>query len=85
MNIEGSIPFSVAQAYGAQRATHVAKATVAQPVQQLVAGQVAGKVHFDGIGVDVSNAQPLQLYTRTADCIEAATRIATGQHLDIQV
>jgi hypothetical protein len=51
-------------------------------VQQLVAGQVPGKVHFDG--VDVSNAQPLQLYTRTADCIEAATRIATGQHLNIE-
>jgi len=85
MNIEGPIPFSVAQAYGAQQATHIVKATVAQPVQQVVAGQVAGKVHFEGIGVDISKAQPLQLYTRTADCIEAATRIATGQHLDIQV
>jgi hypothetical protein len=82
MQVEGPIPFSVAQAYGAQRATQIAKATVAQSVQHIVAGQVAGKVHFDG--VDVSNAQPLQLYTRTADCIEAATRIATGQHLDIQ-
>ena len=65
-----------------QRATQVTKAVVAQPVQQIIAGQVAGKVQFDG--VDVSNAQPLQLYTRTADCIEAATRIATGQQLDIQ-
>ncbi len=83
MQIEGPIPFSVVQAYGAQRATQVAKATVAQPVQQIVAGQVAGRVHFDGI--DVSNAQPLQLYIRTADCVEAATRIATGQHIDIQV
>jgi hypothetical protein len=83
MQIEGPIPFSVAQAYGAQRLTHVAKAVVAQPVRQIVAGQVAGKVHFDGI--DVTNAQPLQLYTRTADRIEAATRIATGQHLNIQV
>jgi|TARA_B100001964_G_scaffold118892_1_gene132326 hypothetical protein len=82
MQIEGPIPFSVAQAYGMQRATQVTKAVVAQPVQQIIAGQVAGKVQFDG--VDVSNAQPLQLYTRTADCIEAATRIATGQQLDIQ-
>ncbi|MBC8201284.1 MAG: hypothetical protein H8E86_04490 [Planctomycetes bacterium] len=82
MNIEGPIPFSVAQAYGAHRATQVAKAAVASPVQQLVAGQVSGKVTFDGI--DVSNVQPLQLYTRSADRIEAATRIATGQHLDIQ-
>lgn len=82
MQIEGPIPFSVAQAYGAQKTTHVAKAVTAQPVQQIVAGQVAGKVQFDGL--DVSSAQPLQLYTRTADRIETATRIATGQHLDIQ-
>ena len=82
MQVEGPIPFSVTQAYGAPKVTHVANSTVAQPVQQLVAGQVSGKVDFDC--VNVSNAQPLQLYTRTADCIEAATRIATGQHLDIQ-
>jgi hypothetical protein len=50
-------------------------------VQQLVAATVPGKVMFDGI--DVSTVQPLQLYTRSADRIEAATRIATGQHLDI--
>jgi len=82
MHIDGPIPFAVAQAYGAKQTTHVAKATVAQPVQQLVAAQVPGKVTFDGI--DVSHVQPLQLYTRSADRIEAATRIATGQHLDIQ-
>tara|TARA_B100001971_G_C18010784_1_gene442275 strand:- start:93 stop:344 length:252 start_codon:yes stop_codon:yes gene_type:complete len=82
MNIEGPIPFPIAQAYSLQRATQVAKAAVAAPVQQLVAAQVPGKVTFDGI--DVSNVQPLQLYTRSADQIEAATRIATGQHLDIQ-
>jgi hypothetical protein len=82
MQVEGPIPFSVAQAYGAPKATDVAAPTLAQPVQQIVAGQVAGKVQFEGL--DISTAQPLQLYTRTADRIEAATRIAIGQHLDIQ-
>jgi len=81
MQIEGPIPFSVSQAYGAQRAAQVAKPVAAAPVQQLVAATVPGKVMFDGI--DVSTVQPLQLYTRSADRIEAATRIATGQHLDI--
>ena len=56
--------------------------TNAIPVQQIVAAKVSGKVEFDGI--DLLDVQPLQLYTRCADRIEAATRIATGQHLDIQ-
>ncbi len=70
----GSIPFALA--LGAE---HV---PVDAPVQQIVAAQVPGKVSFDG--VEVSNVQPLQLYIRCADRIEAATRIATGQQLDIQ-
>ena len=73
-------PFSFAIALGAE---HIpAAASVQQTVQQIVAAQVPGKVSFDG--VEVPCAKPLQLYTRTADRIEAATRIATGQHLDIQ-
>ena len=52
------------------------------PVQQIIAAQVLGKVEFDG--VEVSSVEPLQLYTRCADRIEAATRIATGQQLNIQ-
>ena len=43
---------------------------------------VPGKVTFDGIAV--SDMQPLQLYARTADRIEAATRLAIGRNLDIQ-
>jgi hypothetical protein len=82
MHIEGPIPFSVAQAYGAQKVTQVTQTAISSPVQQIVAGQVAGKVHFSA--VDISNVQPLQLYSRSADCIEAATRIATGQHLNIE-
>ena len=56
--------------------------TNAIPVQQLVAAKVSGKVEFDGI--DLLDVQPLQLYTRCADRIEAATRIATGQQLNIE-
>ena len=82
MQIEGPLPFAAMQAYGVQNAASMTKATASAQVQQLVAGQVVGKVSFDG--VDVSTLQPLQLYTRTADRIEAATRIATGQHIDIQ-
>jgi hypothetical protein len=70
----GPIPFAVA--LGAEHLP------VTTPVQHIVAAQVPGKVSFDG--VEVTNVQPLQLYTRSADRIEAATRIATGQHLDIQ-
>ena len=74
MQISGPIPYALA--LGAE---HV---PAGQPVQQIVAAQVPGKVSFDG--VEVSDVQPLQLYTRCADRIEAATRIATAQRLDIQ-
>lgn len=78
----GPIPFAVAQAYGAQFAPQVEAPVHAMPVQKLVAATVPGKVLFDGI--EVSNLQPLQMYSRSADRIEAATRVATGQHLNIQ-
>ena len=80
--MNGPIQFAIAQTYGAQYAAQITQAIVATPAQQLVAAQVSGKVNFDG--VDLSEVQPLQLYTRSADRIEAATRIATGQHLDIE-
>ena len=80
--MNGPISFTIAQTYGAQYATQITQEIVATPAQQLVAAQVSGKVNFDG--VDLSEVQPLQLYTRSADRIEAATRIATGQHLDIE-
>tara|TARA_X000000368_G_C22502261_1_gene481120 strand:- start:128 stop:379 length:252 start_codon:yes stop_codon:yes gene_type:complete len=82
MQIDGPIPFTAAQAYRMQPATHVVKEAPVAPVQQLIAGQVQGAVSFDGIAVN--DLQPLQLYTRCADRIEVATRIATGQHLNIQ-
>lgn len=80
--MNGPISFTIAQTYGAQYAAQIRQEIVATPAQQLVAAQVSGKVNFDG--VDLSEVQPLQLYTRSADRIEAATRIATGQHLDIE-
>jgi hypothetical protein len=76
------IPFSVAQAYGAHLAPQVEAPVHAQPMQTLVAATVPGKVAFDGI--EVSNLQPLQMYSRCADRIEAATRVATGQQLNTQ-
>jgi len=82
MQNDGPIQFAIAQAYGAQYAAQVAQEIVATPAQKLVAAQVSGKVNFEG--VDMSKVQPLQLYTRNADRIEAATRIATGQHLNIE-
>ena len=80
--MNGPISFTIAQTYGAQYTAQITQQVVATPAQQLVAAQVSGKVNFDG--VDLSEVQPLQLYTRSADRIEAATRIATGQHLDIE-
>ena len=74
MQHNGPIPFALALG--------VVHLPVTTPTHQIVAAQVLGKVLFDDI--EITNAQPLQLYRRTADRIEAATRIATGQHLDIQ-
>ena len=75
----GPISFAAAQAYMLQPAERVVEKTSAH---QLVAGSVPGRVSFDG--VELPNVQPLQLYSRSADRIEAATRIATGQRLNIQ-
>ena len=82
MEINGPIPFAAAQAYGIKPTTPSVPVVDATPVQNLVAAQVPGKVTFDGVAV--SDMQPLQLYARTADCIEAATRLAVGRNLDIQ-
>jgi hypothetical protein len=82
MRIQGTISLAVAQGYDQRLATQDDSTIVTAPVQQLVAAQVAERVNFDR--VDTASDQPLQLYTRTADCIEAATRIATGQRLNIE-
>ena len=82
MEINGPIPFTAAQAYGIKPTTPSVPVIETSQVQNLVAAQVPGKVTFDGVAV--SDMQPLQLYARTADRIEAATRLAIGRNLDIQ-
>ena len=82
MEISGPIPFAAAQAHGIKPTTPTVPVAEASSVEHLVAAQVPGKVTFDGIAV--SDMQPLQLYARTADRIEAATRLAIGRNLDIQ-
>jgi len=82
MHIAGSITFEEARAYGVLNTPEVVIETPTPQVQQLVAARVPGEITFDGVAV--SDMQPLQLYTRCADRIEAATLLATGQHLDIQ-
>jgi hypothetical protein len=76
MKNNDSYPFALA--LGAE---HI-PVTASVQLQQIIAAQVPGKVSFDGDAL--TSSEPLQLYTRTADRIEAATRIATGQHLNIQ-
>lgn len=82
MEINGPISFAAVQAQGVQPTTPSVQVMDTSPVQHLVAAQVPGKVTFDG--VSVSDMQPLQLYARTADRIEAATRLEIGRNLDIQ-
>ena len=83
MQIDGPFPFATTQAIAMQRAAAIPLDATPTRSHQVVAGKVAEKVTFDE--VEISPSQPLQLYTRSADRIEAATRIATGQQLDIQV
>ena len=82
MEISGPISFTAAQAQGVKPTTPNVQVTDTSPAQQLVAAQVPGKVTFEGVAV--SDIQPLQLYERTADRIEAATRLEVGRNLDIQ-
>jgi hypothetical protein len=82
MHIAGSIPFEIAQACGAFQTEDALEVAPSSDVRQLVAAKVAGTVTFDGVAV--SDMQPLQLYTRCADRIEAATLLAVGHNLDIQ-
>lgn len=82
MEISGPISFTAVQAQAIKPTTPNVQVTETTPAQQLVAAQVPGKVTFEGVAV--SDMQPLQLYARTADRIEAATRLEVGRNLDIQ-
>lgn len=52
--------------------------------QALVAGRVQGPVEFDGVSVPRTNPLALNLYTRAADKIEAATAVQIGRTIDIK-
>ena len=75
MQHNGPIPFALA--LGAEHLP------VTTPAHQIVAAQVPGKVSFDGVGT-LKCPTIATLYPKSADRIEAATRIATGQQLNIQ-
>lgn len=59
----------------------------AQPmekVSQLLAGKVAGPVDFSAGPRAASGSDAMQLYTRSADRIEAATAVQIGRQLDVK-
>lgn len=56
----------------------------ADNVQRLIGGNVRGSVDFDAASTARRPAGPvLQLYTRCADTVEAATGVQLGRTLDI--
>lgn len=91
---------NIARAYGVQPPRPVAPPTSTEPLgvigpssaaaklptnaQALVAGRVSGPVQFDGVSVPTSNPAALNLYTRAADKIEAATAVQIGRTIDIK-
>ena len=99
MDIKGPIPFRVAAAYGftpQPRTTPVNQPIAPNDTVDFDASSLlGGKVHSDinrGDGFDGDHANPtptteasgtLPLYSRSAEQVEAATRIALGRNLDI--
>lgn len=62
-----------------------ASSTVASAAaDRLIAGAVSGKVDFNQATPIQPAAPALQLYTRAADKVEAATAIRIGQSIDIR-
>jgi hypothetical protein len=53
-------------------------------VAKLVAGHVAGRVDFDSATRTQGQVGALQLYTRAADRVEAATGISLGRRVDLE-
>ena len=105
MRINGSIPFHVARAYGAQKpqaarpaanpapppssaaarpadAFQPAGAAQSPTIQSLIAGQVQRPIDF--MPNVAPQSESLQLYTRAADRIEAATAVQIGRSLDVR-
>jgi hypothetical protein len=50
----------------------------------LVAGRVPGAVRFDGVSVPRPDMSVLNMYTRAADKIEAATAVHIGRTIDVK-
>lgn len=68
----------------ATRANHNGSSDIPQ---QLVAGEVHQKPHFDSAPaspIRPAAQGPLQLYTRPADRNEAAVGVALGRHIDVR-
>ena len=96
MDLKGPIPFQAAAAYGlpatrkAPPAPEVLPAApepaakTPRPVDVLVAGTVRSDVNR-GIGFDGDAPTPpsMAMYSRTAERLEASTRVALGKTLDI--
>ena len=81
MHIKGPYPFILTEIFDSQNAS--AKAIAIAPAQALIAGKVSDSIEFEETKPATLNS--LQLYSRVADRVEAATRIATGQQLNIHV
>ena len=93
MTIPPSLPFHISRAYGviksapprsAMQPVAVAAAQHARTaIKQLVAGAVQRPPEFSGsFASNPAAAQTLQLYTRAADKVEAATAVQIGRMFD---
>ena len=93
MTIPPTFPFHVARAYGVNNASALRSAAspAASPaaqdgISQLLGGSVQQPVSFaGGFASAGSNAAlpTLQLYTRAADKVEAATAVQIGRMFDL--
>lgn len=93
-------PSHVARAYGVSQPRAIAAPASTEPLasigptaaaaklptnaQSLIAARVSGPVQFDGVSVPSSNPAALNLYTRAADKIEAATAVQIGRTIDVK-
>ena len=95
MEIGGPYPFRAAVAYQPGRAQAIptrqsATTDTTQPVNpggmdRLVAGRVQGGLDFDPASISpIIQGNTLQLYTRHADLIEAATGVERGRIVDLR-
>lgn len=93
MEIRGPLPFRIANAYGVKPAAvpPVAAAEPSTRIVNLIAGRVAlpadpalasASAAPAGEAFDQTTRQTFQMYTRAADRVDVATRIAVGRTVD---